>query len=134
MANEALGLAYRALELAHEQDGNSIFAMPGWRLAIAASWAYTALGDSTKAEAIQAEAERLPAAASRWRAQLDMHRAWAAVQAKDVDEGVTQASQLVNTEHSRVIKGLGQRVYQAVPIKERKRETVRELADALKGR
>jgi transcriptional regulator with XRE-family HTH domain len=133
-ANSALGSAYRSLELAQDQDATSIFAMPGWRLAIAASWTYTALGEIAKAEAIQAEAEKLPAAASRWRAQLEMHRAWGFVQGSDVDLGAVQARHLLHSERSKVVHGLGQRVYQAVPPKERKRESVRELAEALKVR
>ncbi|GAA3103938.1 transcriptional regulator with XRE-family HTH domain [Kribbella aluminosa] len=133
-ANRALGSAYRSLELAQEQDSSSIFSMPGWRLAIAASWTYTALGEVAKAEAIQKEAEKLPDAAKRWRAQLDMHRAWGAVQSKDIETGVIQARQLLATETSRVVHGLAQRVYQAVPPKERKRDAVQELAEALRAR
>ncbi|QNE18381.1 helix-turn-helix domain-containing protein [Kribbella qitaiheensis] len=133
-ANQALGSAYRSLELAQDQDGSSIFAMPGWRLAIAASWTYTALGDIAKAQAIQAEAEKLPKAAIRWRAQLDMHRAWGVVQSEDIDTGAGQARQLLETERSKVIHGLGQRVYLAVPPSERDRTSVRDLAEALKVR
>lgn len=131
-AYAALAAAYKALDATGEQDETSIFAMPSWRLAIAASWAYTALGDASQAEAAQVEARRLPATAARWATQIDMHEAWGLVLHDDIEAGATQALDLVTQEPSRVIRGLGQRVHAAVPIQERKRPAVRELAAALR--
>lgn len=131
LATKSLEAAYQTLDSVGSQDDISIFSMPDWRLAIAASWAYTALGDSARAEAAQTEAVKLPAEAIRWAAQVEMHRAWGAVQRDDIDAGAERASELLTTERSRVIHGLGQRVYRAIPSGERKRSAVRHFANLL---
>lgn len=131
-AAQELAAAYRTLDVVSDQDDVSIYSMPSWRLAIAASWAHTALGDISKAQLAQIEAESLPAEAVRWRVQLDMHRAWGTVVKHDIDAGAADAHALLRTERSRVIHGLGKRVYSAVPHSERKRPAVIELAEALR--
>lgn len=134
LAHSELASAQRALEVAGDQDPVSIFSMPEWRLAIAESWTYTALGEIRKAESAQAIADRLPAEALRWRAQIDMHRAWGMVLRDDIDSGAQKALDLMSTEQSRVVRGLGRQVHSAVPDSERRRPVVRELADALSKR
>ncbi|WBQ03834.1 helix-turn-helix domain-containing protein [Kribbella sp. CA-293567] len=131
---QALGRAYAALDAAGGQDDVSIFSMPSWRLAIAASWAHTALGEIEQAEAAQAEARHLPEAAKRWHAQVKMHRAWGKVQRDSIDTGAEEALHLLTAEPSTVIRGLAQRVHAAVPERERARPAVRELAHAITRR
>lgn len=129
--DQALGAAYDALDAVGVQDDGSIYSMPSWRLAIASSWAYTALGQIEKATTAQTEARQLPRSAGRWRTQLDMHQAWGMVQRDDIDGGAEKALDLLARERSTVIKGLAHRVHAAVPDRERTRPVVRELEGAI---
>lgn len=131
LAEKALGSAQRGLDAVAEQDEVSIYSMPRWRLAIAESWVFTAIGDISRAERAQRDAAQLPEEAERWHAQVDMHRAWGMVQRDDIDAGAERAVSLMQAQPSRVIHGLGLRVHSAVPIAERNRPAVRELANAL---
>jgi hypothetical protein len=108
--------------------------MPAWRLAIAASWAFTALGQIEKAHAAQFQARQLPPTAMRWQAQINMHRAWGMVQQDSINAGAEEALELLTREPSTVINGLAQRVYAAVPERERSRPVVRELEQAITRR
>lgn len=88
-ALEALERAQRLYDRA-EDDSQSIFEMPEWRMILSSAYVHALLGDTATTESLLDQVQPPPVVA-RWQSQRDMQRAVAYARARDVGTGMTIA-------------------------------------------
>ncbi|MGK8523511.1 hypothetical protein ACRS6B_19070 [Nocardia asteroides] len=120
-----------------KDHGWHCWAYPEERVRFAESFVYAHLGDTHRAEQAQSAALGLyPSNSRRGPVQIELQRALCLVAAGDPSEGARYATTTLErlpTEHrTRFVMGLGEQVFAAVPMDQRRTRSARELHELLR--